>query len=82
MKRYDFDNWEDLHTSYFQRMEWLRDHFGECSYWKSGWFQPKKSKGDTIWYLGTHRLKWYSHKRTIAVWMPDDVYSAFMLRFF
>jgi hypothetical protein len=80
MKRYDFA--EDQWPRYTEMMGWLIEHYGQSEHWTWTWFEPKRIKPDAQWYIGTHRTKWYrSRGQTICVWMPDNIYTFFIIRF-
>ena len=79
MKRFELS--EDTWSKYTAMMTWLRDNFGECGVWEKTWFEPKKPEPPIVWYMGTHKRSWHTRKQDICVWMPDEVYTAFVLRF-
>jgi hypothetical protein len=78
MKRFDFE--EEDWSRYSDMMKWLIKHYGVSEYWKWSWFEPRRPLEDAQWFIGTHRIKWYSRRQRICVWMTDEAYTFFMLR--
>jgi hypothetical protein len=79
MKRYDFT--ESEWHKYTDMMKWLIEHYGESKAWKWTLFEPRRTAPDAQWYIGTHRTKWWRRTgQKLCVWMPNDIYIMFMLR--
>ena len=80
MKRYEFT--ESEWHKYTDMMTWLIERHGDAKAWNWTLFEPRRSAADSVWFIGTHRSKWYRRTgQKFCVWMPDDIYTLFLLRF-